>query len=775
MAGAVPLERNDREIHHEAPGAFPVTPANDMQQFYATPLPATSNAPVPGGEGSSNPIKLAPGESVPHPSTYTDNKIDTFAKSANDESAFGVAPLPATSGIGNPIKLAPGEPVPHPSTFTNNTVHSTVSDLRSASGAPQLPVLTPDTVNEANGGHLFDVPALGSGRGPMIPESSLPMGPGANDFIGGYAGPHISSVAPQSTSAVLAGQVPIRERGVPEVVTESNTLAHQSPEAAAYTDPVEQKSAMEDELRAVVPEARGVDAVGHGNAAEVPPVVSESQNRAGASNEATASPTAVDDKTAMEDELLSKVPQASTTSSSGVFGASEKGIVGAVAGGAVAAGGVVAAAAYAAKEKAQAALDQNTTTSTTAPTTISSADTVPTEVIESQKAAHVSPEASAVPEAVHEKSAMEKELMAKVPEAPTTSESGLLGKSEQGLTGKATAGIAAGTAAAGAAIATGIYAARDKTADVTGYDKDQILPPSVASAIDSMNNNKGTTAPSTTGATNGFTTASVPTEVKESQRAAHVSPEASANPEAVAEKSKMEKELLREVPPATQSGDPAPTAVASALSATGPSATTSSGFSLSPPGEPSMGAPPAGLNAGANSQAQSLATKTGALANSEQVRTDNTHQDTAIVGNTANPPSSNLTHSATSRPATAKEVAERATGPTATTVGASTSSKETAPVVAATSPNNTNSEFRDEPVSPRSTPSRPATATAAAAPVTTPTSTPTKDKRMSTPLSNKTAGKMGTTEPESPSVASETAKPKKKGFLSKLKEKLGSK
>lgn len=840
MAGEVPLHRNDREERDEVPGAFPETPANELNQFNVDPIPATSSNPIPGGAGASNPIKLAPGESVPHPSTYTTNTVDsTVSDGATDlkrgsildeahgthgtqithpaeeaERALGVAPLPATAGIGNPIKLAPGEPVPDPSTFSNNTIHSTVGDMRSASGAPQLPPFTPGTTAEANGDSMFALPDYGTAEGSFIPESSLPMGTAAGLAAAGggataaagavYAasqrdtGATISSVAPESTTATLAGKVPIRERGVPEVVTESEQAAHQSPEAAAYTEPVEQKSAVEEELMSKVPEARGLEAVGHGNAEGVPAAVTESQHRADVDPEATSSPVAVEDKATMEEELKQKVPEEPATSSSGIFGASEGGITGAIAGGALAAGGAIAAAAYAARDHAPEAIDQaskyanqyggalgekaqpylnqahgyaekyagqtDKSASTTAAgitthsvpstvldsqqaahvspeaaaepevvgekaamekelqakvpeepatsesgllgkseqgitgkaavgiaagtaaataavagitdhaetesapsTTAVTNNTVPSAVLDSQEAAHVSPEASAEPEVVSEKAAMEKELQAKVPEEPATSESGLLGKSEQGLTGKAAAGIAAGTAAAGAAVAGYAYEARDKTAEATGVDKHTILPPSIASAIDSMNN-KGTTAPTST---NGFNS-TVPEEVVESQKAAHFAPEASANPEAVAEKSAVEKELLREVEPSNASGEPAPTASA-ALSATAPSTTHAT--SLSSPEDSFAGAPSEGLNAGANSQAQSLFTKTAALARADEPIVDST----PASGNIADEPltestahTSTLTESANKEPASARHIAERVLGAESSTLGAST-------------------------------------------------------------------------------------------------------
>lgn len=543
----------DLDEAHNTEGTEITNPAEDAEKALGVaPIPATSSNPVPGGEGSSNPIKLAPGEAVPEPSTYTANTLDSHVAHdepnleegdvpggfpttpANELEQYSVDPIPATSrepvpggeGSSNPIKLAAGEAVPHPSTFSDNTIHSAVGDMKSETGAPQLPpVLSPSSEEEANGGSMFNLPPIGSGSGPMIPESSIPMG-GAAGFGDVDFTPTLSSAAPQSTTATLAGQVPIRERGVAEV------------------EPAEQKSAVEDELKSVVPEADGIDGVGHGNDVHVPAVVTESQHRAHAEPEATASPVAVEEKSNMEDELKAAVPEAPATSESGIFGNSERGITGAIAGGALAAGGAIAAAAYAAKEQAQPALNQaaeytqpaldgateyaqpaldkaseytGQSFGQTADKSIPEAPVVPESVVESQLAAHVSPEASADAEAVAEKSAVEEELKARVPEEPATSESGLLGKSEDGISGKLGAGVAAGTAAvAGAAGYAGL------SSDKPVHDA-----------------------------------STVPETVVESQHVAHASPEASADAEAVREKSAMEEELKAKVhqePATSESG-----------------------------------------------------------------------------------------------------------------------------------------------------------------------------------------------------------------------------
>ena len=354
LAGNVPKEA-ERDIRPESassdvPGSFPETPFHDASEYNVDPIPATS--------GIGNPINLEPGEKVPHPNTLTSNTVSSTVRDDpsleksvdHSEQTFGVAPLPATTGIGNPVSLQPGEKVPHPSEFTQNTITSQVTtdkeSYENAGGAPQLPdVVTPDKDREALGG-IFKMPGIG---GTMIPESSLPMGEGAVSEID--KGPIIQSAGPQSSTAALAANVPLEPRGVPEIVQASQEEAGTSPEASANREAVKEKSAMEKELETKVPEepaasegpsdmdkdtamaAGGVvaggaaataattshrlpDSVqqsieemnkGSAIAPTVPDIVQESIAESHQSPEAAGDKTMVEEKSAMEKELLSDV------------------------------------------------------------------------------------------------------------------------------------------------------------------------------------------------------------------------------------------------------------------------------------------------------------------------------------------------------------------------------------------------------------------------------------------------------------------------------------
>ena len=366
LAGNVPKEA-ERDIRPESassdvPGSIPETPFHDASEFNVDPIPATS--------GIGNPVNLAPGEKVPPPSTLTSNTVSSTVRddpslkpsAEKSEQTFGVAPLPATTGTGNPISLQPGEKVPHPSEFTQNTTESNVTtdkeSYENAGGAPQLPgIVTSDKEGEALGG-IFKMPGIG---GTMIPESSLPMGVGATSEID--KGPLIQSAGAESSTAALAGNVPLEPRGVPEIVQASQQEAGLGSEASGNKEAVQEKSAMEKELESKVPEE---------------PATSE--NTGTATSEGTdASKSGMGKGTAM------------------------------AAGGVVAGGAVAAAttASHGLPSSVQQSIDEMNKGSAIAPT-------VPDVVQESITESHQSPEAAGDKAMVGEKSAMEKELLSGV-------------------------------------------------------------------------------------------------------------------------------------------------------------------------------------------------------------------------------------------------------------------------------------------------------------------------------------------------------------------------
>ncbi|SLM41227.1 Immunoglobulin E-set [Lasallia pustulata] len=579
LAGAVEKESSEGHGSSALPGMFPETPSNELQDFSVNPIPATS--------GIGNPVSLRPGQKVPDPSKITSNTLSStvhddmsLAKSPEDsQQTFGVAPIPASAGIGNPIHLQPGEKVPDPSTFNRNTVNSTVTtdqkSFESSSGVPQLPdVVTPQAERDARGGGMFSLPER---SGNMIPESSLPMGDGGSSERD--PGIHIESAGPQSTTAQLAANVPLEPRGVPEVVRESQAKAGFGPEASGNREAVKEKSEVEQELESKVPEqpstAEGVS-TGHGG----------------------------------------------TTDKKKLSGGE---IAGMAAGGAVAGGAVVAGTntmlTHHLPPSVQQAIDEMNR-GTTSPSTVSSgvketshqhtggagmdkglpiAPAVPEVVQESIAESHQAPGAAANEEMVEEKSAVEKELLHSV-------------KRENA------SGEPAPTAGGSSTVAGGIHEASHHHPGATGMDKGVAIAPTVpdivqgsiakshqapeAAASEKMVGEKsaveqellhyvkredtsGEPAPSASGTSivaggihnkslqhpGAAIAPTVPDVVQDSIVESHQAPEAAASREMVGEKSVVEQELLRNVKREDGSGEPAPS-VSAALSETAPSTKT---------------------------------------------------------------------------------------------------------------------------------------------------------------------------------------------------------
>lgn len=479
LAGKVPKEM-EHTGSSDLPGSFPETPAFEAAGFnVGARSKETEDLP---GSFPEEPAFEAADSNVGAGSKETDNSQQTF----------GVAPLLATVGIGNPVRTQPGEKVPHPSTFANNTIKSAVTTDKESydksGGPPQLPdVVTPQKERDARGG-MFGL--LPDSLKNLIPESSLPMGGSSAEKDPGYT---TQSAGPQSSTAELAGKVPLESDGsrnvtsiVPDIVQESRAKAGFAPEAGANKEAVIEKSEVEKELESKIPEEPATtEGTGHANG--------------GTTDKA----------------------QSSKGDSAGMVA----GAAGATAAVAAAAGSALQATASKAASllptrglppSVQQSIDEMNKGTPIDPY-------VPDVVQESITKAHVAPEAAASSEMVQEKSAMESELLKKV------------------------------------------HKKDSQTSEAASSLPTRGLPPSVQQSIGEMN--KGTAIDP-----------HVPDVVQESIAKAHVTPEAAASSEMVQEKSAMEEELLRRVREDESSGEPAP-ALASALFESAPAPTSKSATS----------------------------------------------------------------------------------------------------------------------------------------------------------------------------------------------------
>ncbi|QVM08738.1 hypothetical protein D8B26_003413 [Coccidioides posadasii str. Silveira] len=158
---------------------------------------------------------------------------------AGDDQAF-ISPLPATDGIGNPIHLPPGQKVPHPSSLTDNTVNSGIkTDKAGYEGDASDPTMA----------------AMATSRG-FVGSQPVKVNPptsGGSAFIQSAA-PTSTTAAlaanvPLEKSKASGTKDPHQPApDVPEVVRRSLSDAHKDPEAACNEEAVMEKKEVEQEL-----------------------------------------------------------------------------------------------------------------------------------------------------------------------------------------------------------------------------------------------------------------------------------------------------------------------------------------------------------------------------------------------------------------------------------------------------------------------------------------------------------------------------------------------
>ncbi|KAK0782609.1 hypothetical protein LTR91_003694 [Friedmanniomyces endolithicus] len=587
----------------------------DNQKFSVNPLPATG--------GTGNPVSLAPGEKVPEPSSFTSNtvgsnvKLDEASYNRSDASAPFLPPALSPDSE----KEAFGEKAIFgglgPQT-TNMIPESSMGMGGNAAGPMDEKDLGPHISSVGPGSttaQLAGSQPLEHQRSP--PEIVTESQQAANVDPEASASPRalaekdqveneLASKVPEAPAAAESSAAPKSSNGMFGMA--AGGLAAVGTAAAGYAYSARDKTTA----------ATGKDPMSF---------LPQSVQAANVAPEASASPRVLEEKDQTESELNSKAPEAPAVAESKAAPKSGGGMFGMAAGGLAAAGTAAAGYAYSARDKTTAAtgkdpmsflpqsvqdsINNMNSKGATAPLASSTAETsaapphaavddseipqqthvgdgieprggtfekettstVPEGVLQSQKEAHFDPEAAASPVAVEEKSAVEKELLEKVPTTTATGEPAPMleaGSNTAGGSSMPTSGMgAAGFGAAGLG-AAGLGAAGLGAAGMASHEH---------------------------GAASG-----VPETVTESQREAHFSPEAAAVPEAVQEKSAVEDELLAKVPTSTATGEPAPTLAteekAPAPAAGAPaSAPATGGSSLRSAGMGAMGLGAAGIGA----------------------------------------------------------------------------------------------------------------------------------------------------------------------------------
>lgn len=288
---------------------------------------------------------------------------------AGEPSAFNVAPIPATEGAGNPIHLEPGEKVPDPSSLTKNTISSTVG-----SDEPSEFAVVPIPATEGPGNPIHLEP------GEKVPDPSTLTKNTIQSTVASDE-PAAFSVAPIPATAGAGNPIHLEP-------------GEKVPDPSTFTSNTIHSTVTEDKSLA----------------SHVPEVVTESQEAANVSPEASANLEAVEDKKGVEEELKAKVPEEPPTSESGLPTGQ---IYDALAGGVAAIGAAAAGAAAVAHKHATTAATEASKSlpSTGLMNSFGTGPTVPDVVKDSIAKAHVSPEATTSAEAVKEKDAVETELL----------------------------------------------------------------------------------------------------------------------------------------------------------------------------------------------------------------------------------------------------------------------------------------------------------------------------------------------------------------------------
>lgn len=466
------------KLDDDIPGAFPETPANENTSFGVAPLPASGHTDTQssvttskeaydnaGGEGTAGgnfgilPVQEPGTKGLDSSATTSKEAYDTVGSNDADDQKVSVNPLPATG---------------HENIQSSVTTTKEEYEKAGALGAAGAAVAG---IGAAIGG-VFSRPK--SDNKNIIPESSLPMNPEKTDTMD--TGPTMRSSGPGTTTADLASKVPLEPKREATVVDESSP---QVPDPAGAEAPEASKQA------SATPFIGGVGA-GATTAALASQVPLE-QKRQGMVMDEPVSPELATEKSAVEKELLSKVPTSQATG-----------------------------------EPASAAKAQTSY--------YGMATAVPEPVEESFQKAHASPEAAAEPSVVAEKSELERELQQKVAvvdsagePAPTlsaataTSAPSAVGNSSAAaavtdLTDGKTAnepvpdtdtsdqarGVSAGEIAGGAAV--GGAAVAGAAALASKHDDRDIEPPRVADSQKPNITNESTPANATTIAPTSSTT-----------------------------------------------------------------------------------------------------------------------------------------------------------------------------------------------------------------------------------------------------------------------------
>ncbi|KPM44598.1 hypothetical protein AK830_g1965 [Neonectria ditissima] len=391
----------------EIPGFFPVTPAAELDKAFGI-------NPLPASEGGVNPISLQPGEKIPE--SITAQSTDQYVK-LDKESYEKSDALPGFEGISTDLPPVSSNTIPEsslPVTSVHDATISTVTptattallagDVPLESKAPVVPEIVKESQEKANVSPEASAETAEVKEKALVEEElkeTVPVAAvtsegtakkeGESDYdlaaIAATAGGAAIAAGGAVVAAALAAKETVQEQSAP-YIEQATTQATEA--AKNLPDPVKEQLPVSLQ-EALVTKTTPLDV-----SVEVPPEVKESIIEANKSPEAAGNTEAVEDKRAVEAELLSEVKP--------VPAAAESETVQVVAKD-VAPVDVTPAVPAVVESK---------------PEDVSTA--VPAEVKESIIEADKSPEAAANTEAVEDKKAVETELLKEVKPVPAEPE-----------------------------------------------------------------------------------------------------------------------------------------------------------------------------------------------------------------------------------------------------------------------------------------------------------------------------------------------------------------
>ncbi|KAI2639009.1 carbohydrate-binding module family 48 protein [Hypomontagnella submonticulosa] len=305
LAAEVPLEKKKDE---ELPGTFPVTPAAELEKggdFSVNPLPAA--------EGALNPIKLAPGEKIPESliaeGTTNNVKLDPESYEKSDTLPGGVpVTLSSAAPLSTTAALAASAPI-------ETKVPEVVKESQEKAHVDPEASGVPEEVQEkaAVESELLDKVK----EAPSTSEGTAGEGTEKTEkaVTPGEAAASVAAAATAVGAAAIAGAVAAKDIAVEKATGAATTAQASAVEAATnLPEPVKEK------LPESVQNAIGGTAkenVREEVSPEVPTEVKESIAEAGKAPEAAANTEAVEEKKAVEAELLKEVKPAAAATEEG--------------------------------------------------------------------------------------------------------------------------------------------------------------------------------------------------------------------------------------------------------------------------------------------------------------------------------------------------------------------------------------------------------------------------------------------------------------------------